>query len=285
MTLYGYPVLYALFVWWFSTGLIIYLDNLPQRTFRWSMLGGTAVFAIALYRLGATANDTSLTGVYGAFTYGVLAWGWQEMSFFMGYVTGPRKHACAHGCSGWAHFRHGVESSLYHELAIIATAVAIVALTWGGANQTGTWTFVVLWVMRQSAKLNVFLGVRNLSEEFVPAHLAYLKSFLRRKPMNLLFPLSVSASSAVLVVLIQRAAAAATPLEAAELTFLVTMLALAIAEHWFLVLPLPFAELWTWVLKLRGPAVPAVNEAAADAHACPAAETRNYEARAVTVPA
>ena len=39
---YGLPVLYALFVWWFSTGVIIYLDGLPVRTFRWSMLGATA---------------------------------------------------------------------------------------------------------------------------------------------------------------------------------------------------------------------------------------------------
>ncbi len=282
MSLYGFPVLYALFVWWFSTGLIIYLDNLPQRTFRWSMLGGTAVFAVSLYRLYATADDTSVTGAYGAFTYGVLAWGWQEMSFFMGYVTGPRKHACAHGCSGWRHFWHGVETSLYHELAIIASAAAIVALTWGGANQVGTWTFVVLWAMRQSAKLNVFLGVRNLSVEFVPAHLAYLKSFLTCKPMNLLFPVSISVSSVVLVLLLQRAGAAVTPYQAAGMTFLATMLSLAIIEHWFLVLPLPFAELWTWVLKLRGASAPVTQETVAEAQPCAHAETRVYKARAAT---
>ena len=39
MVQYGLPVLYALFVWWFSTGLIIYLDGLPRSTYRWTMLG------------------------------------------------------------------------------------------------------------------------------------------------------------------------------------------------------------------------------------------------------
>ena len=34
--------------------------------------------------------------------------------------------------------------------------------------------------MRQSAKLNVFLGVRNLSEEFLPQHLHYLQSYFTR---------------------------------------------------------------------------------------------------------
>ena len=53
------------------------------------------------------------------------------------------------------------------------------ALTRDGANQVGLWTFVILWAMRQSAKLNVFLGVRNLSEEFLPEHLRYLETSLR----------------------------------------------------------------------------------------------------------
>ena len=255
MSAFALPALYALFVWWFSTGLIIWLDSLPPRTFRWSMTGGTAVFAASLWGLAASGGDATEMGAYCAFTCAVLAWGWQEMSFFMGYLTGPRKAACPHGCGGWAHFRHGVEACLHHELAIIATAAAVVALTWGAPNQVGTWTFLLLWAMRQSAKLNFFLGVLNLSEEFLPKHLAYLRSFLARKPMNLLFPVSVTAGTVVLTVLVQRATAPGVgEFEAAGLAFLITMLALAVLEHWFLVLPLPFARLWSWVLQLRGPA-------------------------------
>ena len=43
VSLYGLPLVYALFVWWFSTGVIIYLDNLPRRTHRWSMLAATVL--------------------------------------------------------------------------------------------------------------------------------------------------------------------------------------------------------------------------------------------------
>ena len=64
-------------------------------------------------------------------------------------------------------------TSLYHELAIIGSAIAIVALTWHQPNQIGMWTFMVLWWMHQSAKLNVFFGVRNLNEEFLPEHLTF----------------------------------------------------------------------------------------------------------------
>jgi putative photosynthetic complex assembly protein 2 len=58
----------ALFVCWFSTGLIILIDSLPARTFRWSMLGGTALFAVSLWRLWAVSGDNSLSGAYAAFT-------------------------------------------------------------------------------------------------------------------------------------------------------------------------------------------------------------------------
>ena len=137
MIVYAYPALFALFVWWFSTGVIIYLDGLPRATFKWSMIGATIVLALSVYGLYRTANDGSVWGAYAAFTFGLLAWGWQEMSFYMGYVTGPRKEVCPEGCSGWAHFVHAVQTSLWHELSIIVGAAAVIWATWGGVNQIG----------------------------------------------------------------------------------------------------------------------------------------------------
>ena len=249
---YGLPVLFALFVWWFSTGIILLLNNLPARTFRWSMLGGTAVAAAACYGLAVSSAQASIAATYCAFTCAVLIWGWHEMSFFMGMLTGPRQHACAAGCKGWRHFGHGIQACLYHELAIIATAVLVIGLTHGAINQVGLWTFVVLWGMRQSSKLNVFLGVLNLNEQFLPPHLRYLGSFFSQKPMNVLFPLSVTVSTIVSVVLVNSAIAAdGDSVRAAGFTFLATMTILGLVEHWFLVLPLPFAELWAWSIAAR----------------------------------
>lgn len=251
------PASFALFIWWFSTGLIIFLDGLPARTFKWSMLGATAVLGGAFVGLAVTAGEASVGGAYWAFTWGLLAWGWQEISFYMGFVTGPRRAPCAEGCSGWRHFGHAIQTSLYHELAIIAAAAAVVALTWKEPNQVGTWTFLILWWMHQSAKLNVFLGVRNLNEEFLPDHLRFLRNFLRKKPMNLLFPVSVTVSTIVAVILTGKAAApAASPFQAVGFTFLAMMMVLAILEHWFLVLPLPAAALWKWGLASRAPSQP-----------------------------
>jgi putative photosynthetic complex assembly protein 2 len=133
----------------------------------------------------------------------------------------------------------------------------VIALTWGEANQVGTWTFMILWGMRLSAKLNVFLGVPNLSEEFLPEQLHYLKSYLAKKPMNLLFPVSVTVSTVIAALLVRSALAAdASAFEVAGFVFLAALLALAILEHWFLVLPLPDAALWSWALRSRSEPAP-----------------------------
>jgi putative photosynthetic complex assembly protein 2 len=252
VTSYLLPALYALLVWWFSTGLIIYLDGLPTRTFRWSMLGATVLLVAAFYGLAASSGDATIGGAYLAFTCGLLLWAWLEISFYMGVVTGPRRIACAKDCSGWVHFGHAIQVSLYHELAILALAGAVAWLTADAANQVGLWTFVVLWWMHQSARLNVFLGVPNLNEHFLPEHLHFLKSFFRSRPMNLLFPVSVTVSTAVTTVLVWKAMSAADgSFEATGFTFLATLMALAVIEHWFLVLPVPAASLWNWSMKSR----------------------------------
>jgi len=252
MSTYGLPLLYVLLLWWFSTGVVLYLDGLPRRTHRWSLLGATAVALLALFGLTLGSREVSVIGAFVAFTGAVLVWGWLELSFLTGIVTGPRKHSCAQSCAGWRHFLHAVEAILYHELALIGGAALIAVATWDRPNQVGIWTFLILWGMRASAKLNLFLGVRNLSEDFLPEQLQYLKSFFSRKPMNLLFPVSATVSTVIGTLLLQVALADdTTAFEVAAFTLLATLMGLAVLEHWFLVLPVPANELWRWGLRSR----------------------------------
>jgi putative photosynthetic complex assembly protein 2 len=125
-------------------------------------------------------------------------------------------------------------------------------MTWGAENQIGTWTFLVLWIMRTSAKLNLYFGVRNLSEEFLPAHLAYMGSYFLKRPMNFFLPISVIASSIVLGLMLMRAFEPGSPTAMTVGLLLVsTMLAMAILEHLLLVLPLQSTALWKWALRNR----------------------------------
>lgn len=250
MSQYVLPALYTMFVWWFSTGIILFLDRLPRQTFRWSMLGATVLLAASMQGLVTSSAMTDVPGAYLAFTSALMIWGWLEMAFLMGFVTGPRKHACDAGCGGWRHFLHAIGAILYHELALVAGAAMVVAITWDQPNQVGTWSFMILWGMRQSAKLNLFFGVPNLNVELLPDHLRFLGAYLKKRPMNLLFPLSIIVSTVIAVLAVEAALAAeASAFEAAGLTLLGTLLVLAILEHWFLVLPLPVNTLWNWSLR------------------------------------
>ncbi|MCX7225605.1 MAG: putative photosynthetic complex assembly protein PuhE, partial [Burkholderiales bacterium] len=208
--------------------------------------------AAALFGLAHTARQSSMTGAYCAFTCALLAWGWNELSFLTGWITGPRTTALPKGASGWFRFVESLRAVLWHELAILVVGVAILVMTWDAPNQVGTGTYLVLWVMRTSAKLNLFFGVRNLSEAFLPAHLAYLESFFRRRPMNAFFPFSVAAASVVLMMLVNFASSPFTsPAQVVGATLVCTLLALAIVEHLMLVLPLDTTALWRWAIRKR----------------------------------
>jgi putative photosynthetic complex assembly protein 2 len=245
------PLVFAVFIWWFSTGLVLLLDGLPRTTFRWSVLISSILAAIALYGLAHTSKQSSIVNTYCAFTCALLIWGWHELTFLTGWLTGPRKQAST-STGGWPRFTQAVAAIIWHELAILASALLIMAITWNTPNQIGLWTFLVLWSMRTSAKLNLFFGVRNLSEEFLPAHLTYMASYFRRLPMNAFFPVSVLGALLVLAWMTVRTLHPDTSsTEIVGLVLVSTMLALAILEHFLLVLPLPSTALWRWALRNR----------------------------------
>ena len=251
------PLLFTLFAWWFSTGLILYLDGRPRRTFKWTFLGATVLAGLGFAGLRASSAFETPAAAYCAFACALLIWAWQEVAFLLGIVTGPRRVACPADARGWRRAVFAFQTVAHHELALLVLAAGVGAATWQQPNRTGLWTFAILWAMRQSAKLNVFLGVRNLSEEFLPSHLKYLQTYFRRAWMNPLFPVVVALSTWLAVLIWQ--AALAGPVDAFQataLTFAATLLSLAILEHWFLVLPLPSAAMWSWGLRSRATPTP-----------------------------
>jgi len=271
----GLSLIYAVLLWWGSTGAILYLDNLPRHTFRWSLIGITVLLGLALIGLYWSRDDGSVFGAYAAFTYGLLVWAWIETTFLLGAITGPRRQPCPQNCGAWPRFRNAVAVILYHEIAIILAVGAVALITWQGANQVGLWTLLVLWAMRTSAKLNLHFGVPNVNEGFLPPHLAYLGSYLRQRPMNLLFPFVVTAGT-VVCVLLSEAAATAEAGSAARvgLILVMSLLGLAVLEHWFMVIPMDPAFLWHWGMRLRPDQNAAADGKGQDSNHHPAAPLR-----------
>jgi putative photosynthetic complex assembly protein 2 len=268
MTDYVLAALFVLVAWWFSTGAILLIDGLPRSTFRFSLVGMSLLALGGLYGLYWSSRFPSKFAAYQAFTYGLVVWAWHELTFLLGIITGPRKEPCPPDARGWPRFFYATAAIIHHEVALALTLLAVVALTWGAPNQVGTWTFLVLWVMRLSAKFNVFLGVRNLATDFIPEHLRYLLSYFRKARLNPLMPVSLVVASLVVVHLISQARSAdATVFVLVGRTLVATILGMAVVEHLFLTLPVPDALLWRWAMRPghgQGTQLPAIPTAPAD---------------------
>lgn len=222
------PPVYAAFVWWFSTGAVLLLVGRTAYGSALKLVSSGALLLAGLYAIAVSADDITAGGAYAAFTGTILLWGAQEIAFLAGWVTGPRPQRCPADARGWQRLSLALQAILYHEAALLACGVAILALTSGSANATALWTFAALWVLRQSAKINLFLGVPVTNDELMPEPVQFLKTYFARKPVSLFFPLSVTLAIAALVIMVQRLVeVAATPFDIVSLTLVSTLSRLA----------------------------------------------------------
>jgi putative photosynthetic complex assembly protein 2 len=245
-------IVVTLTVWWAATGLLFYLNRQSEQTFPRALLAGMFVVGCAVAGIEASASIPGVGGVYIAFAGAIVLWGWLEMAHLMGYLTGPVSEPCPPDLEGWPRFVRAISVGLYHELAIIAAgSLLIVAAALAGNGVTvAAWAFATLWFMRWSAKLNLYLGVANhLDLELMPERLRYMASYMGKRSMNFLFPISVSLGS--LLVIYHGWNAASMPSESAGHTaavLLATLSGLGVLEHWFLVLPFKDSMLWRWLV-------------------------------------
>ena len=249
MVTYLIPVLLTLSAWWFCTGLVLFLNNLPPRTHRWSLALATLLLVFSLATLDAVAADDSRLGAMLAFLQALAIWAWLEMTYLMGILTGTSKQPCPPGSVGWNRFRLALKTSIHHELAVVGTGLVVVWTTLDAANYFAALTYLTLWLMRWSAKLNLFFGVANINVEWFPQHMRYLASYIRQRRMNPLFPLSITLATLVAAYWIANAGSAVEPHEKTGYALVATLLCLAILEHWFLILRIRDSVLWNWALR------------------------------------
>lgn len=241
---YVVAVVWVVLSWWLSTVAILYLDGLPDGTRRRSMLAGSALLPPAFILLWQAGQSQTPTGALLGYSGALAVWGWVELSFLLGFITGPRRHGCPDGCAGRAHFLHAVDALSYHELAIVFGAAGVLLATGAGDNMTGPYTYFALWGMRTSAKLNLHFGVPNTAEELLPDRLRYLRTFMRRGRMNPLFPVSATLIAAAAGFCVAGAIGATSQFKAVCMTLLSSIVMLGLLEHWMLVLPWRGDALW-----------------------------------------
>ena len=249
--------LVALFLWWFSTGVILmvvkYADRRGPRFGQILSIAAFPVFVLGACGIWISADNGQTGAAYHAFLASLALWGWIEMAFLTGTITGPNRLVCRDDIPEWERFIRAWGTIAYHEMLLAATLAGIWLYTQGAENTFGFWTFAVLFFARVSAKLNLFLGVPKINTEFLPAPLAHLPSHFRIAKMNWLFPISVTALTFAVACWLERIYSAATPGDVVGFALLAAMTALALLEHWFMVLPLPDEKLWRWMLPAPKP--------------------------------
>ena len=232
---------------------MLFVVGLRRRPIGWIVAIATLLLVAAVAAVAATRDTMSPGAMYAGFTAAIVAWGWVEVLFLTGVVTGPRRTPCPPGASGLARVGHAIEAILYHEIALLGVGGLIAWAAWGGENQIAVWTYALLWVMRLSAKLNLFHGVPVLNDGFLPEAVSHLRSYFRRRRAGALFATSVLAAGLALAFLLV-AATGADEAEAVGLALLATLLALALLEHLFMILPVPLEMAWGWGMPGTGPA-------------------------------
>lgn len=256
----SHPVILALaaiFVWWFSTGAILLAVRRADRRGSGAHLLAV-IMGLPLLALGGAGVAFSLVtptvaGVYAGFLGALAVWGWIELAFLTGVVAGPIRMPCPPGLTGLARFRRAWGTVAHHEMLLTLGLLAIVLATQaagdtGAGVQVALWTYAILFFARISAKLNLFFGVPRINVEFIPLRLDHLKSYFRRGPITAAFPVSVTLLTFALGCFAERLWSATTGAEVAGFTLLTALCALALLEHWLMVVPLPDAKLWRWML-------------------------------------
>ena len=243
----------AALLWWFLTGVIFYLDGLPKRTYFWSLGAATLIATCSLIGLMLASRSATVGGAYATFGFTLLIWGWQEMLFLMGAIAGPSRQSCPPNASERQRFTLATRAVIYHELALFGGGLLLLAFTWGAVNQVGGYTYLVLWIMRLSAKLNLFFGVRNTYSHFLPPHMAYLGTYFRQtNSIGKFFTVSVAmATACAATIWVGVGQANLSPFATTGMVLVATLLTLAVLEHLFLIAPRSVEALWSPVLGHR----------------------------------
>ncbi|WP_208352224.1 putative photosynthetic complex assembly protein PuhE [Pseudaestuariivita rosea] len=242
----------ALFLWWFSTGAILcvvkHADRRNEPAHLAVVLFGLPVLAAGIVGFWASLGLETVWGSYLGFISALAVWGWIELAFLTGVITGPNTMDCPDDIPEWQRFIRAWGTIAYHEMLLIAALLAMAWAAYDAANGFGFWTFAVLFFARISAKLNLYLGVRKINTEFLPKPLGHLPSHFRIARLNWLFPISVTGLTFAVACWLERLYSASTAHDIAGFALLSAITALALFEHWLMVLPLPDEKLWQWML-------------------------------------
>ncbi|QTD57347.1 putative photosynthetic complex assembly protein PuhE [Parasphingorhabdus cellanae] len=247
----GLPFIVVIALWFVGTGLVAMLNHRLRQSFGRALIisGACAIGGLAL--LALTSQSTAIWATYVSFVGGLMIWSWHEISFLTGAVAGSHRDPCPEGATGWRRFSYATMALVHHEIALAMTAGLLLSLAAVTANPTGAYAFALLLIFRLSSKLNIYFGVPNMSDELLPDHLEYLKSYFGPKHLRPMLIISMVMILALAGYFASAAFTATSANETVQAALLCCLSLLAALEHFFLAIPFKDSALWQWALSAR----------------------------------
>ena len=241
----------AVLLWLWGTGAILLVvrrcEGLGAIARLGAVIWGLPFLVFGWVAVVTSTAQESVSGVYLGFVGALAIWGWIELAFLTGVVTGPNKKPLPRGEGGGLRFAHAFGALAWHEVLLALPWAALFAVATGMPNQIALWAFGILLGARVLAKLNLFMGVPGINLEAVPVHLAHLKSYFRLSDPSWLFPLSITLLCGMTGLFAERLIFATSNFGNVTFALLAALSALALLEHWMMLIPLADAKLWRWM--------------------------------------
>ena len=180
-----FAIIFTIFVWWFSTGAILYAirrvdysSKISHKAFTFCCLP-LLIFGIISFLI--SLNSTTIFDIYLSFVSALLIWGWFEIAFLSGVITGKNKKICDNNIKGWERFNLAWKTINYSEFSLLFITFIMYLLVKDSLNNFGFLTFIILYLARVSAKINFFIGVPYINFEFFPKPISHMKSLFKIK--------------------------------------------------------------------------------------------------------
>jgi putative photosynthetic complex assembly protein 2 len=85
-----------------------------------------------------TLTNDSVAGVYVAFLSALALWGWIELAFLTGVITGPVNQPLPDAAPEWERFIRAWGTIAYHEMLLAFTLIAMIFASYGAENKFGS---------------------------------------------------------------------------------------------------------------------------------------------------
>lgn len=236
--------------WWLATGLVIAAQRDPATRLAAAVVSG-ALALLGLWLVARSRTDATPAGARRALAGAGLLWTWVAVSLYAGWLVGPAPIQPGPETPVLVEAGYAIHALLWHELGSLIVLALAWRLTRGGPNCAALHVLVAFWATTQLAKLNVFVGVANPGERFLPEWLAFVEWYVGPARNTPLLAVSIAVLGAAALVAGRRAARAEDPFARWAGAMVACMLALGALEHAFLGIAAD-VPLWDAFLRARG---------------------------------